>query len=103
MNVEDLDDVVEALVLEPREYLDAAIIGITNRCGTSLVIYDRNRIVAAFMLMNSWSWETAEEWVSFNTDQAWMGEGTPIIMEPFSDDDEEEEAEEPVSTNDKAV
>ena len=59
-----------ALLLEPRKYLDKAIIGFSRHRGEMFVVYDRAKIVEAFMKMNEWTEAEAEEWVGINTDDA---------------------------------
>ncbi len=75
----DLDDV---LAFEPREDLDCAIIGFGGQaCGKKLLIYDYQKLVNAFMVANNWTEDESIEWVDFNVVGAYVGEGTPIIME----------------------
>ena len=75
----------EALALEPREHLDVAIVGVGSQaCGPDLLVYDREILVHAFMKMNDWDREGAIEWIDFNVVQAFVGPGTPIIMEALN-------------------
>lgn len=66
-----------ALLLEG---MDEAIIGIGRRCGQpSLAIYDQSKILG--ILERTMSPEDALDYYGFNIAGAWMGEGTPIILE----------------------
>lgn len=59
---------------------DNAIVGLACRCGqVPVVVYDRNLLVDCFVAQGM-TLEEADEWVSFNIDGAWAGEGTPMIM-----------------------
>ena len=61
--------------------LDEAIIGVASQWSKQpLVVYVREKMIRVFMKQNRWSYEEAEEWVGFNVDQVWAGEGTPLIM-----------------------
>ena len=63
---------------------DDAIIGIASRCGqVPLLVYDRSKLVQCFVDQGM-SVDDADEWVSFNVEGAWMGEGTPIIFNQMS-------------------
>ena len=79
----ELDE--EALLFEPRDSLDAALVGVGCRVGQlRLAVYDYELLIEAHQSMNDWSREDATEWVDFNTVGAWVGEGTPIILyRPF--------------------
>lgn len=68
-----------------------AIIGHTHdiTTGTERIVYDRNKLVEWFMRTEDWDWETADEWVSFNVEGAYVGPGTPLIVITFGDMEEE--------------
>lgn len=71
----------DMLIYDPPE-LDVAIIGIGRRCSCDdVLIYDREKLVQAFMDVNGWDHEGADEWVEFNVEGGWIGDTTPIIME----------------------
>ena len=73
-----------SMALEPREHLDVAIVGVGSQaCGPNVLVYDREILVHAFMKMNDWDRDAAVEWIDFNVVQAYVGTGTPIIMEPL--------------------
>jgi len=62
------------------EGCDQAIIGIGYRCGQQpLYIYDYITLVGIFQEQGM-ELEEAEEWVDYNIVNAWIGEGTPIVM-----------------------
>ena len=68
------------MLLEP-EIFDDAIIGVTERAdGGQLVAYDRQRVIDILM-QQGMDRDEAEEYYSFNTVGAWMGEGTPIFVD----------------------
>ena len=76
---EQLDD--DTVVLEPRGFLDNAIIGKVN--GTCKAVYDYNLLIEAFMDANEdWDIEAAEDWISYNTIRAipYMGPNAPVVM-----------------------
>ena len=83
---EELDQMVEdenpeALFLEPREFLDQAIIGMSRQHGSpAILLYDPEKVVEGFMAANDWSYETALEWADFNTFCAYVGPGTPAFL-----------------------
>ena len=73
-----LDD-EDAHVIEGHE---SAMLGIGHRCGQpTIAVYDRDELIGSFMKMNQWSFETAQEWIEFNIEGAWIGESTPMILE----------------------
>lgn len=59
--------------------LDRAIIGVGSRNGNKVAVYSSEKCIEAFMKDNNWSYEDALEWFTFNTEGAYMGEGTPIF------------------------
>ena len=72
----------DAAILEPREFLDAAIAGVAYRSGMqSVLVYDYDDLVLAFMRMHDWSSEVASEWVDSNVVGTYLGLGTPIILD----------------------
>lgn len=73
----------EILFLEPRETFDRAIVGLTQRAGSTLTVvaYDRDKCIEAMMQDNDWDYEDAVEFFEFNTAGAWVGDGTPIFIE----------------------
>ncbi len=69
----------ELLFLDPPS-LDVAIVGIAQRINFGpVVVYDRDKLVAAFA-EDGMSLEEADEWVSFNVEGAYVGERTPVIL-----------------------
>jgi len=80
----------EALFID-EEFADAAIIGVSERCGQpSLVIYDYDKLVNAFYEhyvaqspedARDTLWLDAVEWVDVNIVGAWHGPNTPIVMQ----------------------
>lgn len=70
----------ELLFLDPPS-LDVAIVGVAQRIGFGpVVVYDRAKLVQVFV-QQGMSEEDADEWVSFNVEGAFMGEGTPLILQ----------------------
>jgi hypothetical protein len=60
--------------------LDDCIVGLAGQHSKKpLVVYDRVLMVKHF-IAEGMSDEEAEEWVSFNIDCLWAGEGTPLIL-----------------------
>jgi hypothetical protein len=58
---------------------DDAIVGVARQC----VVYDRPRLVAGFIAQGM-SEEDAEEWVSFNIEEAYVGAHTPLLLSPVT-------------------
>lgn len=55
-----------------------AIMGFVYRKGLEpIVLYDRAKCISILMKRDGMTHEEAEEFFSFNTDDAWTGEGTP--------------------------
>lgn len=60
---------------------DAAIVGVAERCGQpTLVVYDAERCIRILMVENGWDYEEADEFFTFNTLGAWVGERTPLFL-----------------------
>lgn len=55
-----------------------AFVGIGRQFGKPVAIYDREKCIN--ILCKDMSFEDAEEYFSFNTEGAWVGEATPIFM-----------------------
>ena len=71
----------DALRLEPAEFYDPFILGVAYRCNTGpLLVYDMPAILEAHV-KEGMSYAEAEEYFSFNTLGAWVGEGTPIFLD----------------------
>ena len=59
---------------------DSAFLGVGHQHSKQVVaIYDRARCIE--VLAEQMSHEEAEEYFVFNTESAWVGDQTPIIME----------------------
>ena len=66
---------------------DAAIIGTTNSwTAVTKVIYDGEKLVE-MLLECGMTDDEAMEYIAYNMDGAYMGEGTPIIMWPYEEDE----------------
>ena len=65
--------------------LDDAIIGVGSQyTGTPLVVYSATKIIKSLMEGDEgMDHETAQEWYGHNIACAYMGEGTPIIVEDW--------------------
>lgn len=83
------------MVLEPRKTFDRAIVGVSakqpldhwpRQTDTPCVVYSVPACIEALMEDENWEYEDAWEFVSYNTMNAWMGEGTPTF-EGFPDED----------------
>jgi hypothetical protein len=75
--------------LEPREWLDNAIIG---KClNTGGVIYDYDTLIEAFMTKDGISYDQASQVVDFNTERAipYMPVPRPVIQKEEIDIEEE--------------
>ncbi len=77
----------EALLLEPREVYDPALVGVTDEPNDSwprqarihVAVYDIDRCIEAIMGWLECDHESAQDWFGFNTSGAWVGEGTPTF------------------------
>ena len=58
--------------------LDRAGIGIGDRSGNKVAVYSSEKCIEVFMEDNEWCYEDALEWFTYNTEGAYVGEGTPI-------------------------
>lgn len=70
---------------------EAAFIGIARQFGTPFAVYDRGRCIT-LLTDQGMSVEDAEEYMSFNTEGAWVGANTPAFME-YAPTDEEKRIE----------
>jgi len=72
--------------------LDSAIIGVGGQyTATPLVVYSQTKIIKSLM-NDGMSYESAEEWYGHNIACAYMGEGTPIIVDDWIIDEIREDA-----------
>jgi hypothetical protein len=77
----------EALLLEPREVYDPALVDVTDdpqdrwprKAGVPVAVYDEGACIEAIMGWMDCDPPTATEWFDYNTSGAWMGEGTPTF------------------------
>ena len=61
---------------------EEAILGVAVRCSCpALVVYDADRCVEILMKRRGMSREEAEEFFSFNTLGAWVGEHAAVLVE----------------------
>jgi hypothetical protein len=67
-------------MLEPRQWLDSAIVG--KDAATGGVIYDYDTVVQCFCVKDGLSLEQAEEMVDFNTERSlpYMPDPKPILQ-----------------------
>jgi hypothetical protein len=74
-NFDDLDE--QELVTA--DGFDAAIIGVGYRCGQlPLVVYSVEKAIEILQNDMGMSWEDATEYFSFNVENAWVGNSTPL-------------------------
>ncbi len=59
---------------------DDAILGIVERDGVPLVVYDTARIIKLLRTRDRMSRDEAEEFFEYNVAGAWMGEQTPLFL-----------------------
>ena len=78
--------ILEALAEENPEALtfdgfEGALIGFARQqYKPPLAVYDREKCLEILVTRDGMTHETAEEFFSFNTEGAWMGEHTPLIL-----------------------
>lgn len=74
----------EALLLEPQECFNKALIGIAERGDGMLVAaYDEEKCIAALQQYNGWDYDEAQEWFEFNTKGGYVGENSPVFVETW--------------------
>ena len=76
----DLDQQQPHLLLLTEEHYDAAFLGVTERDGLAVAVYDARKCVEA-LVSTGMSYEDAEEWFEFNTRSAYVGPTTPIFVD----------------------
>ena len=77
---EDLQDCYEQQLLFADEF-DDCIIGVSEDFGKVRVVYCIEKMIENLMSYGD-SYDEALEYLEFNTFNAWVGEHTPIYMEP---------------------
>jgi len=79
---------VEKKSVEPEllrfDGFNAAIIGVVQQFNKRMVCYDRDKILDILMADGT-DHESAEEWLEYNMQGAWVGEGTPAILTKKAD------------------
>lgn len=76
----------DSLVFEPRAIYDKAICGTVFADGIRVTAYDRNAIHQA-LIEDGLTAEEASEWVSYNTEGAYLGPHTPVVLPLHCDED----------------
>ena len=67
------------MLLEPAKF-DAAIVGVTERCGQEpTVCYDLEKILK-ILVGEGMSYDEAVEYYEYNVVGAWMGDQTPTFL-----------------------
>ena len=61
---------------------DKAIMGVTERDGVALVVYDGGKILRRLRKRDGMSKDEADEFFAYNIAGTWMGEQTPIFVRP---------------------
>jgi hypothetical protein len=59
---------------------DDAILGVTERDGLTLVVYDVRKLIHLLRTRDGMSSEEAEEFFDYNIAGSWQGEQTPIFV-----------------------
>jgi hypothetical protein len=62
---------------------DDAIIGIGYCFNNASVVYDREKVISILMEQGDMSRDEAEEYFSFNVVGAYVGEATPVFVDPL--------------------
>jgi hypothetical protein len=67
--------------LDPPE-LDVAILGTTLVQGNEVLVYSYQGLIEAFMALDGLDYESASEWVEYNTLRAlpYMGKAAPVVV-----------------------
>ena len=81
---EKLDELIAgALLMEPRETYDDAVIGTTF---DGRAIYDQEHVIRCTVSADGMTFEDAVEWHEFNTFCAYMGPKTPLYVQTYGFD-----------------
>ena len=83
----------DALLLEPRDVYDPALVGVTDDpkdhwprgASVHVAVYDSDRCIDAIMGWLGCDYNAAADWFGFNTSGEWAGEGTPTFTPPGAD------------------
>lgn len=76
----------EALLLEPRNDLDPALVRVVHRpCAPPVAGYDVGLLIECFKKANGWTDEQAWEWYDYNVACAYLGEHTPVYLDAIKD------------------
>ena len=89
----DLHEIVETLeeysdesplLMEPRSDYDPCLVGIGYRFKDGpLAVYDINKVLKVLQTRDGMSEEGSEEFFQFNIVGGWLGDGTPMFIEPL--------------------
>lgn len=79
--VEEMIDLYEIDQLLLIDNMGCAIVGVAERLGRWIAVYDEQAVIERLMHINEWDEETAEEYFGYNIANAWLGDGTPLIMQ----------------------
>ena len=73
----------DALLMEPRDQYDAAIVAVGWRgpADGPVAVYDMDRVLA--ILAQDLGEDGAEEWFEYNVVGSWVGPATPIFIRPL--------------------
>lgn len=74
MKVEDLPE--DTMVIDDR---NEALIGFGWRLNTPIAVYDRDKLVES-MVKEGMDVDDADEYISYNIEGAYLGEGTPLVV-----------------------
>lgn len=74
----DLADCDEPLLF--LEGHDSAIMGVTERGGVVLVVYDSGKVLRRLRKRDGMSKDEADEFFAYNIEGTWMGAQTPIFL-----------------------
>lgn len=75
-----IDLVGEDTTLMFAEGYNAAILGVAEYAGETLVVYDVQAIIDLLQRRDGMTEEEAEEFYEYNIAGAWMGEGMPMFL-----------------------
>ena len=64
---------------------DDAIVGVADREGVTVVVYDARLILDALRTRDGMDRDEAQEFFEFNIAGAWIGEQTPIFLRRIGD------------------
>jgi hypothetical protein len=85
LSIQEVEEDEGALVLEPRDVFDAALIGFARQGGTVMAVYSEAKVIEA-LIADGMTEEDALDHYGFNVSGS-IGVGLPVFMLEANEDD----------------